>query len=490
MLIAGEPASVTGVTSDSREVTNDGLFVAVPGFETDGHTYIGQALQAGAAALLVQEDKRQVWEPIIAEADVTVVSVPDARRALAQAAAGFFGHPGRKLGVIGVTGTDGKTTTVHLTAHVLESAGKATGFMSSVSFQSGDEAVLNDTHMTTVESPRVQEQLAEMVAADKRYAVLEASSHGLALHRLDECEFDVAVFTTLSRDHLDFHGTMDEYKAAKGRLFQMLDEPASKSVPKAAVVNADDPASTYFRALSHADVVTYGLGDEADVRAEAITADGLTTRFRLAMAGVSHEVLVRLAGEFNVYNCLAAAAVGQSQGLTAGEIVEGLGSFPGVPGRMQAIDAEQSFRVVVDIASTPEAIRRVLEALRPMTDGRVCVVFGCAGERDAARRDGMGRAAGELADYLVLTNEDPRREDPDAIIEEIAVGVQSAGRKEPGDFVRIPDRREALQHAFAWARPSDTVLLAGKGTEQSIVVGTEHHPWDEAQVARELLGDA
>ena len=416
--------------------------------------------------------------------------MPDTRKALAQAAAGFFGHPARKLGVIGVTGTDGKTTTVHLISHVLESAAKPTGFMSSVSFRSGGDAVLNDTHMTTVEAPRIQEQLCAMVDADMRYAVLEASSHGLALHRLDECEFDVAVFTTLSRDHLDFHGTMDEYKAAKGRLFQMLDESASKDTPKAAVVNVDDAASGYFRALSKVDIVTYGLDDEADVRAEAIEADGLSTRFRLVMAGASNDVSVALAGVFNVYNCLAAAAVGQSQGLSTDEIAEGLCSFPGVPGRMEAIDAGQPFRVVVDIASTSDALRRVLETLRPVTEGRLCVVFGCAGERDVARRDGMGRAAGDLADYVVLTNEDPRREDPDAIIEEIAVGVRSAGRKESDDFVRVPDRRKALQHAFAWAEAGDTVLLAGKGTEQSIVIGTEHHPWDEARVARALLGDA
>ncbi len=490
VVVAGDPGPVTGVASDSREVAKGGLFVAVPGFDTDGHEYIGQALQAGAAAVLVQEDKRSIWEPILEHAEAVVVSVPETRAALAQAAAGFFDHPARKLGVVGVTGTDGKTTTVHLIAHVLQSAGRPSGFMSSVSFKSGDDAMLNDTHMTTVESPRIQHGLAEMVVGGRRYAVLEASSHGLALHRLDECEFDVAVFTTLGRDHLDFHETMDQYQAAKGRLFQMLDESAQKSVPKAAVVNSDDEASVYFLEQSDAPVIMYGLTGKPDVAARAVKADGLTTEFRLMLGEKSEDVSVQLAGQFNVYNCLAAAAVGLSQGLSIAEIVSGLETFDGVPGRMEEIDAGQPFRVVVDIASTPEALHRVLEVLRGVTEGRLCVVFGCAGERDEARRDGMGRAAGGLADYTVLTNEDPRREDPDVIIEQIAAAVRATGRSEGDDFSRLPDRRDALRHAFEWAKAGDTVLLAGKGTEQSIVIGTEHHSWDEARVARELLGDA
>jgi UDP-N-acetylmuramoyl-L-alanyl-D-glutamate--2,6-diaminopimelate ligase len=388
-----------------------------------------------------------------------------------------------------VTGTDGKTTTVHIIAHLLASAARPAGFMSSVAFQSGRDPVLNATHMTTVDALQIQGRLAEMVDTNKQYAVLEASSHGLALHRLDECQFDVGVFTTLSPDHLDFHDTMEEYKAAKGRLFQMLDEPTEKRVPQAAVVNADDAASAYFREISEATPITFGLSPDADVRAESIEMDHGRMSFRLAMNDAAQDVAVGLAGEFNILNCLAAAAVGQSQGLTLQEISAGLATFPGVPGRMEEIDSGRSFRVVVDIASTSEALRQVLTALRPVTEGRICVVFGCAGERDPARRGGMGRTAGDLADFVVLTNEDPRREDPDAIIEEIAAGLRATGRDEDRDFVRVPDRRDALKQAFGWAKAGDTVLLAGKGTEQSIVIGTTHHPWDEARVARELLGD-
>ncbi len=488
-VVAGLPGAITAVCSDSREVVPGALFVAVPGFETDGHNYLREARERGATALLVQADRQELWKTHAEEADVTVVSVPDTRRALAQAAAAFHGEPARKLGVIGVTGTDGKTTTVHLIAHVLGAAGRPAGFMSSAAFSTSGQGdlVLNASHMTTLEAPVVQEHLAAMVDAGMRYAVIEASSHGLALHRVDECAFDVAVFTTLSSDHLDFHGTQGEYREAKGRLFKMLDESPPKDIARAAVLNADDPAAEYFGSLTAAPAVTYGVEASADVRADAIEARGLGCRFQLITDTGSAQASVELAGRYNVYNCLAAAAVALSQGVALPEIVRGLGTFPGVRGHLERVEMGQPFRVVVDIASTPEALRRVLKVLRPITEGRLWAVFGCAGERDPARRDGVGRAAGELADFTVLTNEDPRREDPDAIVDAIAAGLREAGREEECDFTRRLDRREALRYAFERAQAGDTVLLAGKGAEQSIVIGREHHPWDEASVARELL---
>ena len=502
-VVAGTPAEVTDVCYDNRRLRPGALFVAVPGFEVDGHDFLRDAIDRGATALLVQDDRRAKWQDIAAEvsktdklshelsvstnAGVALVSVAETRRALAQAAAGFYGEPAAKLGVVGVTGTDGKTTTVHLIAHVLASAGRRAGYLSSVAFATDGEPELNASHMTTLEAPDVQARLAAMVDAGNEYAVIEASSHGLALHRVDACEFDVAVFTTLSSDHLDFHGTLDEYRAAKGRLFAMLDEPSTKDVPRAAVLNADDPASEAFRSLTGAPVITYALDAGAGVRAESVVARGLATSFRLVAPSGAIDVDVALAGRYNVANCLAAAAVGLSQGLDLDAIGQGLASFAGVPGRLEQIDAGRPFLVVVDIASTPEALRRVLEVLRPVTEGRLWAVFGAAGERDPGRRDGMGRVAGELADVSVLTNEDPRREDPDAIIEAIATGLREAGRSEGDGFVRVPDRRQALRYAFTHAGPGDTVLLAGKATEQSIVIGTEHHPWDERTVARELL---
>ena len=484
------PDSLTALCYDSRRAEPGCLFVAVPGAtprSRDGHEFIAQALAQGAAALVVQADRRPAWERLAESRRVPLVVVPDSRWALAPLAAAFYGWPARRLRVVGVTGTDGKTTTAHLVAAVLEAARRRCALLSSAELRSGGRAEVNATHMTTLEAPEVQAFLAGALEGGDQWAVLEASSHGLALHRVDACEFDVAVFTTLGRDHLDFHGTLDEYRAAKGRLFRLLDESTDKGVPKTAVLNADDPASDYFRRLTKASVVTYGLEFPADVTAQDIRAEGLCMCFGLVGPSGAVPVKTRLAGRYNVYNCLAAAAVGLSQGLSPEEVKQGLEGVSGVPGRMELIDAGQPFSVVVDIASTPQALANVLSVLRTGSRGRLWAVFGCAGERDPGRRDGMGRVAGELADFVVLTNEDPRSEDPDAIIEAIAAGLRETGRREGDDFVRIPDRRRAIAYAFERAGEGDVVLLAGKGSEQTMVFGDRHVPWDERAVARELL---
>ncbi len=488
-VVAGTPGPVSAVSCDSRRVIAGGLFVAVPGFTVDGHDYLEKALSAGAAALLVQADHRSKWEQLLSKVEATVVAVPDTRRALSAASAAFYGHPARRLGVVGVTGTDGKTTTIHLIAAVLEAAGHKTGYLSSAEIKVGDEPQINDTHMTTLEAPDIQRALAQMVEARCEFAVIEASSHGLTLHRVDGCEFDAAVFTTLGRDHLDFHGTLDEYRTAKSRLFRLLDEGTDKGIGKRAVLNADESVTAFLRRQTGAPTTTYGIEYEADVHAREILLHALELEFSVVSRWGDFGVKTRLAGPYNVYNCLAAAAVGLSQGVPPPIVAEALERFPGVPGHMEAIESGQPFSVVVDIASTPEALRNVLEVLRHATERSLWVVFGCAGERDPGRRAGMGRAAGVLADRAVLTNEDPRREDPDAIIAAIAQGMVVAEREEGRDFVRIPDRREAIRYAFRHAEAGDTVLLAGKGAEQTMVFGNHHVPWDERSVARELLSE-
>jgi UDP-N-acetylmuramoyl-L-alanyl-D-glutamate--2,6-diaminopimelate ligase len=490
-VIGTPPAEISGVCYDSRAVTPGSLFVAVPGamppLSRDGHDFIAQALDGGPAVVLAQADHRRQWESLAKSGRAAFIAVEDTRPALATVAAAFYGFPARRLKTIGVTGTDGKTTTVHLIDAVLEAGGLSSGYLSSVEFKTGGGPQLNATHMTTLESPEVQALLAEMVAGGRRCAVVEASSHGLALHRVDGCEFDIAVFTTLSSDHLDFHGTPDEYLAAKGRLFSMLDESVDKGVAKTAILNADEPASAYLRSCTRARAITYGIEREADVRAEGIESEGLRSSFTVVGPFGRINVRIPLTGRHSVYDALAAVATGLCLGAAPQAMVRGLADFRGVPGRMEVIDCGQPFSVIVDIASTAEALRRVLGVLRPLTPRRLWVVFGCAGERDSARRDGMGRAAGELADFAVLTNEDPRTEDPDAIIDGIARGLTEYGRREDSDFVRIVDRRQALRYAFEQAQAGDTVLLAGKGTEQSIVIGREHIPWDERVAARELL---
>lgn len=485
------PGEFDAVCYDSRLVTLGSVFVAVPGalpsHSRDGHDFIEMALDKGASVVVAQADRTAKWRQLAEGGRAAFLIVPDSRRALATIAAAFHGFPARRLIAIGVTGTDGKTTTVHLIASVLEAAGQSVGYLSSVEFKTGGDAELNATHMTTLEALEIQGLLAEMNRAGRRYAVIEASSHGLALNRVDGCEFDAAVFTTLSSDHLDFHGDAADYLAAKGRLFEMLDESVDKGVPKTAVLNADDPASATLRSRTRAKAVTYGLDAPADLRAEGIRLDGLTSAFELVGPFGRLTVSLPLPGRHGVYDALAAAAVALPLGVTPEAISKGLRTFPGVPGRMEMIDCGQPFRVVVDIASTPDALRRVLQVLRPLAGGRLVAVFGCAGERDRGRRDGMGRAAADLADFVILTNEDPRSEDPDAIISDIARGLSEVGRREGKDFVRVFDRRQALRYAFELAGAGDVVLLAGKGTEQSIVVGSEHVPWDERLVARELL---
>jgi len=490
-VIGTPPAEISSVYYDSRAVTLGSVFVAVPGamppLSRDGHDFIAQALDRGAAVVVVQADHRRQWEALAKSGRAAFIAVEDTRSALAAVAAAFYGFPARRLKTVGVTGTDGKTTTVHLIDAVLEAGGLSSGFLSSVELKAGGGPQLNATHMTTLQSPEIQALLAEMVAGGRDCAVIEASSHGLALHRVDGCEFDVAVFTTLSSDHLDFHGTPDEYLAAKGRLFSMLDESVDKGVAKTAILNADEPASEYLRSCTQARAITYGIEGEADIRAEDIEFEELRPSFTVVGPFGRLPTQIPLSGRHSVYDALAASATGLALGVTPEAIVSGLAGFRGVPGRMEVIDCGQPFSVIVDIASTAEALRRVLGVLRPLTAHRLWVVFGCAGERDPARRDGMGRVAGELADFAVLTNEDPRTDDPDAIIDGIAQGLAEAGRREGSDFVRIVDRRQALRYAFEQAQAGDTVLLAGKGSEQSIVIGREHIPWDERIVAREVL---
>ena len=361
------------------------------------------------------------------------------------------------------------------------------GFLTSAGFNTGLGVENNESHMTTIEATLLQSHLGRAVDNGRRTMVVEASSEGLAMQRLDGCKVDVAVFTNLTRDHLDFHGTMAHYLEAKGLLFEKLAEKSAKPFPRAAVVNADDEASRYLAGLAKTRVIHYGIDNAADVRATDVdTSDGL--RFVVEAEGRRVEAHAPLAGRFNVYNCLAAIGVLLSQGSSLESAVAALADFPGVPGRLERVERGQPFRVYIDIASTPVALENVLGALRAVTNGKLWVVFGAAGGRDPARRDGMGRVAGRLADRAVITNEDPREEDPDAIIETIASGLRESGRLEGTDFMRIPDRREALSHALRSAGPDDVVLLAGKANETSMVFARGREvPWNERAVAEEIL---
>ncbi|MEK7693576.1 MAG: UDP-N-acetylmuramoyl-L-alanyl-D-glutamate--2,6-diaminopimelate ligase [Chloroflexota bacterium] len=486
-LISGAPSEASTVCYDSRQATPGAVFVAVRGLNVDGHAYIPYAIAAGARFVIVQESQRDAWQRYVNE-DVTFIAVPDSRVALAEAAAGFYDTPARALGMVGVTGTDGKTTTTHLIAHILNETGRRAGHLSSVEFAAGGAVEMNASHMTTLEASEIQRHLAQIRDAGGRYAVVEASSIGLDMHRVDQCEFDVGVFTNLAPDHLDFHGSMAEYRDAKAILFRMLGTSAEKGFGKAAILNADDSVSGDLRAVTIVPVITYGVRAPADMTAVDITQQGFGTRFTARMFGEQVEVKTGLLGDYNVSNCLAAAATAVSQGVEFSEAIGALANFPGVPGRMELIDEGQPFRVVVDIASTEQSMRNVLRMLRSVTPGKLIVMFGAAGERDKGRRRGIARAVAGTADYAVITNEDPRGEDAELILDEIASALKKAGfgRK----FDREFDRRRAMKMAFERAGKGDTVLLAGKGTEQSIVIGNTHWPWDERRIARELLLEA
>ena len=479
---------VTGIVYDSRDVKPGSLFVArhEKGYRVDGHQYIPAAVANGAVAAVVQPE----YLTTNPHPDLPLIVSPDTGAAMADFAAAFYDYPARKLRVVGVTGTDGKTTTTFLISKLLEQGGHKTGLFGTVYFKVGARLWDNPTRATTPEAVEVQELLAEMVADGCDYAVLESSSHGLAQHRLDHCEYDVAVFTNISHDHLDFHGTVEAYRLAKAKLFEFLGTSLDKGVPKVGVVNLDDPSAKMYieRVPASGRVLTYAVENEhADVRALNVVSSANGLRYTAATPIGNLDLNLLLTGSFNVYNSLAAIAVAVSQGISLSDIKTALEQVPGVAGRMEQIQAGQNFTCIVDYAHTPGAMDKVLGILRPLTKGKLIAVVGSAGERDLAKRPMIGATTTKWSDLVVFTDEDPRFEEPMAIINEIAAGAEAQGKQEGRDFLKIVDRRTAIATAFDHAAAGDIVALLGKGHEQCIIVGKDKLPWDDRTVARELL---
>lgn len=475
----GDPdIDVRAISYDSRKVTPGSLFVAIRGFHRDGHDHAADAVTRGAVAVVAER-------PLPLSVPVAIVA--DTRAALADLSAELFDHPTRRLQVAGVTGTDGKTTTVHLISDVLEAAGQRTGFATTVDFKICDDSWANDTRQTTQEAVEVQEFFAELLVAGGTWGVLEASSHALALRKLLHCDVDVAVFTNLSPEHLDFHGTLQGYLEAKGVLFDLL-KGADKGVPKTAVLNADDPHWSYLAERAKpARSVTYGLDALSDVQGRIVRADAAGSHVEIEAFGARTEIDLPLVGRFNVQNALAACAAGIAAGATLEHARQALSRARPVPGRMERVAGDQPFTVIVDYAHTPASLEKVLTLLRPLTAGRLIAVFGSAGERDREKRPKMGEVAARLADEFVITQEDPRLEDPQAILREIESGAVSAGARAGEDYVVVPDRSEAVAAAIDRAREGDTVVLLGKGHESSIIIGDRKIPWDEAGAARAAI---
>jgi UDP-N-acetylmuramoyl-L-alanyl-D-glutamate--2,6-diaminopimelate ligase len=472
--VVGMPVGEIGsIAYDSRQVQPGSLFFAVPGVHVDGHDFIADAVARGAVAVVAERETPGLAVPQLL--------VPRTRDALADAADAWHGRPSERLEVIGVTGTDGKTTTCYLAVAALRGGGRRPGMIGTVAVRVGDEERPNEDRNTTPEAPELQALLAEMVEAGNDSVVMEATSHGLAQSRTRNCRFRVAVVTNVTSEHLEFHGTLEAYRAAKA----MLVEEAPT-----AILNADDPAFGYFRDQARDRVFTYGTDASADVRATDIRARTDGTTFTATTPRWSGEVHLRLPGAFNVHNALAALALAAVEGVEPEAAARALGEVRGVLGRMERIDAGQPFGVVVDYAHTADSLAKMLRTLRPLTAGRLIVVFGSAGERDRVKRPAMGKVAAELADLAIVTDEDPRLEDGHAINEAIADGARAAGARDGETLWVIDDRRAAIAHAIGLAQEGDMILLAGKGHEGSIFYGTEKRWWDEREVARQELAAA
>jgi UDP-N-acetylmuramoyl-L-alanyl-D-glutamate--2,6-diaminopimelate ligase len=481
--VRGDPATaISGLAYHTRDVADGTLFFCVPGLKFDGHGFAARAAAAGAAALVCERDTGQ---------PLTQVLVPSVRRALALMAARWYGDPSRELRTVGITGTNGKTTTAHLVAGVFAAAGLPAGLLGTVVNRIGGED--SPVTLTTAESLDLQRMFRAMVTAGDRACALEVSSHALAQDRAVGIQFEAAVFTNLTRDHLDYHADMDDYFAAKRRLF--LTDEGHKGAARA-VVNvgdeygrrlADDCRPAYGEGLW-----TFAVADEGGVSADAraldldLQADASAFTLLIPRLGLEERITLRLAARFNVENALAAATAGLALGLSPAAVVRGLAVSDGVPGRFEAVRVGQPFSVVIDYSHTPDSLENALSAARAVTRGRVLVVFGCGGDRDRGKRPLMGGIGARLADRAFITSDNPRSEEPLAIIDEIAAGV-------PSERLRAvtlePDRRAAIRLALDAAQAHDTVVIAGKGHEQGQIIGDQRIPFDDRRVAEELLAE-
>jgi UDP-N-acetylmuramoyl-L-alanyl-D-glutamate--2,6-diaminopimelate ligase len=465
---------VESIAYDSRRVQRNGLFVALRGEKNDGHEFIGQAIENGASVIVAEREEKNPR--------ATCLLVENTRTALADLAATFYGLPARRLKLAAVTGTNGKTTTTFLIKHICEKAGLRCGLIGTVRYEIGERVL--PAPRTTPESLDLQELLAQMANAGCRAAAMEVSSHALAQERIRGLEWEVAVFTNLTQDHLDYHGTMENYFESKAKLFTQLAQQQKKRKP-VAVVNMDDRYGEQLldRIDKKISVVTFGMGVRADFRAANYRMEFGGTSYQLDARGKSYLVRLPLIGRFNVANSMAALAAANALGLNLREAVLSLGKSPQVPGRLEMVPAKRQFQVFVDYAHTPDALLNVLKTLRQLEPGRLIAVFGCGGDRDRQKRPLMGRVADQNADYSIITSDNPRKEDPNAIISEIEKGFGS------DRYEKVAERAEAIARAIALAQPRDIILIAGKGHETYQEFADHTVPFDDIQVARRAIED-
>ncbi len=462
---------ITAITYDSRRVKPGTLFIALKGEKVDGAAFVEKAVAAGAEAVVSEDAELKTR--------ATNITVADARNALADLGAAYFQHPARALKIAGVTGTNGKTTTAFLIKHICEAVLLRCGLIGTVRYEVGDRIL--PASRTTPESLDLHDLLWQMRSAGCKAAVMEVSSHALMQARVRGVEFDAAVFTNLTQDHLDYHKTMEAYFEAKTRLFSGLTQQTKKKGQ--AVINLDDRYGAMLaqRFAKEVPVVTYGVGVHADFRASNVRIDFHGTSYQLDAGGRSYLVRLPLIGQFNVYNSLAALAAANVMGVDVRSGVLALANATAVPGRLEAVPAQRQFRIFVDYAHTDDALLNVIKTCRELNPGRLIVVFGCGGNRDKTKRPRMGAVVDQHADHGIVTSDNPRKEDPLAIIEDIKPGMKR------GNFEIIPDRREAIFKAVAMAQPRDIILIAGKGHETYQEFADHTAPFDDAAVAREAL---
>lgn len=473
--VHGRPdIEITSIAAHHDAVTAGGLFFAIRGYRTDGHTFIPQALSQGAAAVVAEQ-------PVEVPSGVTRVQVSDTRLALAFISAAYYGHPSRQVRLIGVTGTNGKGTTAYLIEALLAAAGKRCGVIGTMGARLGERTW--PLERTTPEATDFQRLLREMAGARTPYVVAEVASHALALHRVAGAHFAAAVFTNLTQDHLDFHKTLDGYVAAKRRLFEMVERDG------VSVVNADDASGAVMALASRAPVVTYGIDRAAQIRASDLHLGLEGTAYTVRTPQGTLRIRASLRGRFNVYNALAAIGVALAEGVPPEVIPPALEVFRGVPGRFEPVEAAQGFGVVVDYAHTPDGLLNVLRTVRDFVPGRTIVVFGAGGDRDRTKRPEMGAIAAAFSDVAIVTSDNPRTEAPMAIIEDILAGIRQPADGSGGQAqVEVePDRRKAIHRAIALARTGDFVIIAGKGHEPYQEINGVKYPFDDRVIAKEAL---
>ena len=468
--IGMEDPFITSIEMDSRDVKPGCLFICIKGNTVNGHDFAKVAEQSGAAAILAEKD---------VQVDVPVVKVKDSRRAMAVLADAFYGQPTHKLHLVGVTGTNGKTTTAHFIEQIFRDAGKKTGMIGTINMKIGDK--IYEVKNTTPESLTLQKTFKEMIDKDVNSAVMEVSSHALDLGRVHGTDFNVAVFTNLSQDHLDYHQTMAEYRRAKGLLFAQLGSRFDQAQPKFAVLNNDDSATKEFIKSTAATVITYGIDQQSDFTAENVVTTSSGTFFDLITPTERLKVKIKLIGKFSVYNVLAALSVGVVSNIPLPTIIKTIENLEGVQGRFEVVNEGQDFTVIVDYAHTPDSLENVLTTVKQFSKGKIYVVVGCGGDRDRSKRPLMAKIATKYADVPIFTSDNPRSEDPVAILHDMESGVE--GER----YYSIVERKEAIHFAISQAHENDVILIAGKGHETYQLIGSEILDFDDRLIAAEII---